>query len=73
MIENYTLFATECIYGFCMIIRVNSYYFLEQDWQTGLCNGEVLRFHWGTDWISKQSFGFEGLIEKFPKIKNMVH
>jgi hypothetical protein len=44
---------TECIYGFHMILRVNSEYFLKQRQPVDLCNGEVWCFLCGTDWILK--------------------
>jgi hypothetical protein len=36
-----------------MILTVNSYYFLKQLQPIDLCNGEVLCFVCGTDWIIK--------------------
>jgi hypothetical protein len=33
-----------CIYGFRMVLTVNSDYFLKQHYQVDLCNGEVLCF-----------------------------
>jgi hypothetical protein len=38
-----------CIYGFHMILTANRDYFLKQQQQTDLCNGEVLCFLCGTD------------------------
>jgi hypothetical protein len=42
-----------CIYVFHMILRINSDYFLKQRQPVDLCNGEVLCFLCGTDWILK--------------------
>jgi hypothetical protein len=36
-----------------MILSVNTDYFLEQRWNIDVCNGEVLCFLWGTEWILK--------------------
>jgi hypothetical protein len=36
-----------------MILTLNSDYFLKQHQPVDLCNGEVLRSFWGTDWILK--------------------
>jgi hypothetical protein len=33
--------AVICIYELCMVVRVNSDYFLKQHLPTDLCNGEV--------------------------------
>jgi hypothetical protein len=42
-----------CIYGFRMILTVNCDYLLEQREPVDLCDGEVLCFLCGTDWILK--------------------
>jgi hypothetical protein len=41
------------IYGFCVILTVNSDYFLKQHQSADLCNGDVCCSLWGTDWIIK--------------------
>jgi hypothetical protein len=54
-----------CFYVFRVILSVNSDYFLKQRQPVDLCNGEVLCFLCGTDWILKcylESFSFKGLI-----------
>jgi hypothetical protein len=42
-----------CICGFRTILRENSDHFLKQHFPANLCNGEVLCFLCGTDWILK--------------------
>jgi hypothetical protein len=37
-----------CMYGLCMILSVNGYYFFEQSKQMYVYNGEVWCSLWGT-------------------------
>ena len=38
---------TNCIYVFCIILRINDGYFPEQHWPAILCNGNWKCLHWG--------------------------
>jgi hypothetical protein len=49
----YQLVILLCIYGSCMILTVDSDYFLKQLQLLDLCNSEVWCSIWGTDWIIK--------------------
>jgi hypothetical protein len=48
-IRELFVLPTECIYEFHVILSVNSDYFLKQQKQVDLCNGEVLCFLRSTD------------------------
>jgi hypothetical protein len=41
-LKQVSAFCPQCIYGFRMILRINSDYFLKQHWSTDLCNEELL-------------------------------
>jgi hypothetical protein len=58
-----------CIYGFHMILSVNSDYFLECYQPVDLCNGKVLCFRCGMGWILKYCFDEHHL----PNVKEGVN
>jgi hypothetical protein len=50
---NYSAFCPEYIYGFRMVLTISSDYFLKQHWPVDICNGDVLCFLCGRNWIFK--------------------
>ena len=50
-IHNFYVLPTQCIYVFCVDLRINSDYFPIQHWLTGLYNRDGVCLLRGTDWI----------------------